>query len=217
MTGKNAQTEAARERILHVAAEMFVEHGLQATSVRKICERAQVNVAMVNYYFHSKEALYLAVFDYARLHRESGEDVHAADAALPPELRLKNAIERMTVNLLAKSGPASLFLRLMSREQMEPTANIVTIAERDVRLQHAYFHALVRAIVGERLSDAEVRNCVLSIIGQAIFYARSRPVHELAVPEVTYDDAGARRIASHIYRFSMAALEHLQSDPLQGN
>ena len=47
--------EPARMRILQTAAELFAEQGYKATSVRKICEAAQVNVAMVNYYFHSKD------------------------------------------------------------------------------------------------------------------------------------------------------------------
>lgn len=56
----------ARERLLQIAAETFVENGFKATSIRKICERANVNVAMVHYYFRSKEDLYLAVLDFAR-------------------------------------------------------------------------------------------------------------------------------------------------------
>jgi len=58
--------EPARARILQAAADLFAEDGYKATSVRRICEAARVNVAMVNYYFHSKEELHLAAFDHAR-------------------------------------------------------------------------------------------------------------------------------------------------------
>lgn len=198
----------ARDRILHVAAELFVAHGLKATSVRKICERANVNVAMVNYYFHSKDELYLAVLEFARQHRETGEDV--ADDTLPAREQLRLAIRRLTFNLLSP-GPASLFTQLLARELTEPSAAIAQIAEHDIKPQHAFFARLVRAAVGEAMSDAEVQNCVFSIIGQAVFYARARPVHELAAPEIRYDELGMEKIADHIYRFSLAGLDALHS------
>lgn len=202
----NDNPALARDRILHVAAEMFVAHGFKATSVRKICERAKVNVAMVNYYFHSKDALYLAVLEFARQHRATGED--AADAALPPREQLRLAIRRLTFNLLSP-GPASLFTQLLARELTEPSAAIAQIAEQDIRPQHAFFAGLVRAVAGDALSQAEVQNCVFSIIGQAVFYARARPVHELAAPDIRYDNAGMENIADHIYRFSLAGLDCL--------
>ena len=51
-------TEPVFDRLLHVAIEVFAERGFRATTVRDICSRANVNVASVNYYFRSKEALY---------------------------------------------------------------------------------------------------------------------------------------------------------------
>ena len=199
--------ELARDRILHVAAELFVEHGFKATSVRKICEMAAVNVSMVNYYFHSKEALHLAVLDYAR-QRAPLMGPALADPAATPAQQLHGAIRDFMFNLLS-SGPASLFTRLLARELVEPTVSMLAIVERDIKPQHQQFGALVRAIVGPGLSDEVVHQCVFSIIGQAVFYPRSRPLHDLAAPQLRYDAAGIEQIADHIYRFSMAALTGL--------
>jgi AcrR family transcriptional regulator len=204
MTEPHDNHEVARDRILHVAAGLFVEHGFKATSVRKICELAGVNVSMVNYYFHSKEELHLAVFDYARQQATTGPSL-ATGAGATPEQQLQAAITEFMFNLLS-SGPASLFTRLLARELVEPTRSITSIVEQDIKPQHQQFGALVRAIAGDTLSDIAVQQCVFSIIGQAVFYPRSRPVHDLAVPGVRYDEAGIRAIADHIYRFSLAAL-----------
>lgn len=59
------QTEAlsTKERILDSAEQLFAEHGFAATSLRMITAAARVNLAAVNYHFHSKEALIRAVFD----------------------------------------------------------------------------------------------------------------------------------------------------------
>jgi AcrR family transcriptional regulator len=205
--------EPARARILQTAAELFAEHGYASTSVRKICEAAQVNVAMVNYYFHSKEELHLAAFDHARdLADASAPTVAEASAAanLPPVEQLRLAIEALVSDML-RSGPASLFSRLVARELIEPTAAIHKLAERNVRPQHALFTGLVRGVVGDAMPAAVVQKCVFSVIGQAVFYARSRIVHELVAPEITYDQTGIAAIASHVAQFSLAALAGMRA------
>ena len=44
--------------IMSVAEKLFAEKGYDGTSVREIAESAQINVAMVSYYFGSKEKLF---------------------------------------------------------------------------------------------------------------------------------------------------------------
>ena len=43
--------------ILEVAEELIAQKGFEGTSVREICTKAQVNVAMISYYFGSKEKM----------------------------------------------------------------------------------------------------------------------------------------------------------------
>lgn len=210
--GNEKESEPARARILQAAADLFAGEGYKATSVRRICEAAKVNVAMVNYYFHSKEELHLAAFDHAReLARASAADVAAASARaqLPPVEQLRLAIEALVSDML-RSGHASLFSRLVARELIEPTAAIHKLAERNVRPQHALFTGLIRGVVGPAMPDDVVQKCVFSVIGQAVFYARSRIVHELVAPEITYDEAGLGSIARHVAQFSLAALEGMR-------
>ena len=50
-----------REAILVAATEEFAEKGYDGASLRGICVRAGVNIALANRYFGSKEALYKRV------------------------------------------------------------------------------------------------------------------------------------------------------------
>ena len=50
--------EGTKERILDAAVGLFAEKGFDKTTVREICAAADVNVALVNYHFKSKEGLY---------------------------------------------------------------------------------------------------------------------------------------------------------------
>lgn len=203
------QAEIARDRILRVAADLFVAHGFKATSIRKICEGAEVNVSMVNYYFRSKDDLYLAVLDFAR-RQEFKEPPHEGDAAserLTPEEKLRRAIENFLKNLLLP-GAHSLLAKLIARELIDPSVAIHAIIANDIRPQHAYFASLIRTIGGEQMRDEEVQKCIFSIHGQVLFYLHNRPINELIAPAIHYDEAGIKQIARHIHRFTLAALQH---------
>ena len=52
-----------KDHILDVAEKVFSDMGFDGASTRMISGEAGVNMAMLNYYFGSKEGLFLAVFD----------------------------------------------------------------------------------------------------------------------------------------------------------
>lgn len=53
---------STKDRILDAAEQLFADHGFANTSLRRITAAAGANIASVNYYFQSKEALIRAVF-----------------------------------------------------------------------------------------------------------------------------------------------------------
>jgi AcrR family transcriptional regulator len=65
-------TSEVRERILNVARELFIRNGYKGASIRDIAAASETNVAMVNYYFHSKYNLFEIIFEDAfnRLQRK---------------------------------------------------------------------------------------------------------------------------------------------------
>ncbi|GIP41154.1 hypothetical protein J31TS4_44340 [Paenibacillus sp. J31TS4] len=53
---------AVKERILSSAKKLFARHGYDGTTVRRICEEAGVNLALVSYHFGGKEQLFQSLF-----------------------------------------------------------------------------------------------------------------------------------------------------------
>ncbi len=51
-------------QILEVAEILFAENGFDGTSVRQIAKKADVNVAMISYYFGSKEKMLESLLNY---------------------------------------------------------------------------------------------------------------------------------------------------------
>jgi AcrR family transcriptional regulator len=54
--------QSTKDRILDAAEQLFADRGFANTSLRRITAAAGANIASVNYYFQSKEALIRAVF-----------------------------------------------------------------------------------------------------------------------------------------------------------
>ena len=52
------QEQTTEEKILETASEVFTEKGFAGTRTRDIAEKAGINLALLNYYFRSKEKLF---------------------------------------------------------------------------------------------------------------------------------------------------------------
>jgi len=52
-----------KEQIINAAIDLFAQKGFEGTSIRDLAAKADVNVAMVNYYFGSKEKLFEALVE----------------------------------------------------------------------------------------------------------------------------------------------------------
>ncbi len=61
----NRNSEEVRQRILVAAEELFAQKGFSATSIREIASSAEVNSAMIYYYFDDKKDLYRSIVDFS--------------------------------------------------------------------------------------------------------------------------------------------------------
>ncbi len=102
-SGPERQRDADRSRraLLDAALEEFSRRGFAGARVADIARRAGVNKQLINYYFGSKEGLYLAL-QRAWLDRE--------ESFAPPEVPLPDLVVRYLLDALA--DPRSLRLLL---------------------------------------------------------------------------------------------------------
>ncbi|TVR41253.1 MAG: TetR/AcrR family transcriptional regulator [Bacteroidia bacterium] len=57
-----ARSRNTEKKIFDAATELFLEKGVDRTSVREIANKAEINLALMNYYFRSKENLFDTIF-----------------------------------------------------------------------------------------------------------------------------------------------------------
>jgi len=120
-----------RSRILDAAEALFVEHGLDATSMRMITTRAGVNLAAVNYHFGSKDKLIQQVFQrrLAELNRQRLAALDAVEAqaqssgeGVKPSEVLKAFFTPALELATDMNDGGHTFMQLLGRTYTEPNA-----------------------------------------------------------------------------------------------
>jgi AcrR family transcriptional regulator len=122
-------------QIMEAAETLFAEKGFNGTSVRDIAEKAKVNLAMVSYYFGSKEKLLEALFDYrGETMKVKLESIIDRKDLLPLE-----KVNLLIDNYIEKVMSQQCFYRIMAREQVLNTTGltaqlILQIKKRNLEL-----------------------------------------------------------------------------------
>ena len=203
---ESSTNEPAFDRLLQVAVEVFAECGFRDATVREICSRAHVNVASVNYYFRSKEALYTQALTFAfrEANRLYPQDA-ALNTSLPPEQRLALFIGSFLHKLLDDSH-LGLHGKLIAREIADPTKALDEIIETAIVPQFALLQEIIQQILGTHADKLTVQRCLLSIFGQCLVFKHSRSIIDRLYPDLIADESAIQAGAEHITQFSLAAL-----------
>ena len=206
-------TASCRNRILEAAGEIFAEDGYRTATVRRICERAGVNIAAINYYFGGKEKLYSEVLRYwHEFAIKKYPPLLSVSENAPSDEQLQAFIRSLLFRLLDKGKPA-WFGKLMAREIAAPTKAFDHMVKEVMRPLNRLLASIVQKIVGTAVSDEELLRCCTSIIGQCVYYYNAKYMAQLFRRDVSTPEE-ITRIADHIMRFSLKGLEHFsESNP----
>jgi AcrR family transcriptional regulator len=200
--------ENTRDKILNAAGEIFAEYGFEGATIRAITERAEVNVAAVNYHFRDKAELYNRVVVDACSASAALHDV-MAEAADSPEERLHSLICHFLEYMLGPDRPAWK-RRLMAREMANPTTALDELVEKNIRpLRDDFLMPTLRELTDGRFNRRQLSLLGSSVMGQCLYFHQSRPIIERLNPDFKIGKAEIEEIADHIARFSLAAIAEL--------
>ena len=199
-------THETEQRLLAAAGEVFAARGFRAATVREICQRAGANVAAVNYHFGDKEGLYFAVLKSCS---------EAALQKYPPTLGLGpgatptdrlHAFVRSLLFRIADKGQPSWHGKLIAHEMAEPTKALTALIDKVYGPALKQLEAIVRELLGQRPAASVVRQCLLSILGQCLYFHYARAAIQHIHPEQGFEPADIERLAKHITQFSLAGI-----------
>jgi AcrR family transcriptional regulator len=192
-----------REQLVDAAERLFAQNGIAGTTVRDITGGAGANVASVNYYFGSREALLQAVI--ARRQEPLNEErlrllAEAAPAGEPPQLRaVLHALAAPCVRL-AFEHPS--FARLASRLRAEADGALWREYRASQSAVRERFQEALAAALPD-LPDAELETRFHYVLGAL----QQLWAHCPFPPEETPD-----RVLTRFLRFFEAGLQASASD-----
>lgn len=103
-----------KDQIMNAAVELFAVKGFEGTSVRELASKAGVNLAMINYYFGSKEKLFENIVECKAVNtREELEEI-----ANDKELDEIGKIDKMVDNYVRRLFCNRYFHRVIHHELM---------------------------------------------------------------------------------------------------
>lgn len=134
-------------QIMEAAEKLFADKGFAGSSVRDIAEAAGVNLAMISYYFGSKEKLMEAMFQYRGQYLQL-----RLQNILHSDMVPMQKVERLIDEYIERIFQKQCFHKVMLREQM--VDNMGPIAEQIAQLKktnQALFKQLIHE--GQRKGD----------------------------------------------------------------
>ncbi len=196
--------------LLEAAGELFAEHGLEGTNIRAIAEKAQANIAAVNYHFGTKENLYTEALRHVAtcapvippevfLARLRGGGVENS-----PEAVIRDLVQDRVSNYLSKKSP-EWHTKLLMRSLLEPNQALEQLIQQIFTPDQDGLMELVLEI-NPKLSPSQARILVFSMIGQCVFYVFAKAPILILLKKEGYDDAFTREIGETVSRIMMSAL-----------
>ena len=131
-------------QLLETAEKLFAEKGFEGTSVRDIADVAGVNIAMISYYFGSKEKLMQALFE-----KKIGDiQVRVVNLIKDDSLTSIQKVEKLIDEHVQKVMGDKKFHRIMVCEQIINKNPAIINLLKDIKLKNA-------GIIGELIKDGQ--------------------------------------------------------------
>ena len=190
--------------IIDCAARLIAEYGYAKVTSKSICEKAQVNMAAINYHFGSREGLYTEILNKVHeymLHADEINKILLSDVSAKEKVEI--FIDTFIDSLYSENN---WYLKVWAREVINssPIVNDILMREALPRLN------IVSKIFSEYtklpVTDPELYSCMLMTLSPFVitFLAHNT---ELLPVQYTREE-----LISHLKRFIFSGLDEFKKD-----
>ena len=132
--------EDSKSKILNASAELFVKNGYDGTSVRQIAKGAGVNIAMISYYFKSKEGVLVDLINETsnKMDEKTGR---IKDLDLEPRERISLLFRTYVDHFVDYDLVSYVFGTELS---LNRNKNIVNLILSIISKSHQYMHQCIK-------------------------------------------------------------------------
>jgi AcrR family transcriptional regulator len=199
-----AKSEEARRKLIEAAGQVFAEVGYEAATVRQITDRAQVNIAAVNYHFGDKAQLYRTV-----LKAVTGRTIQVLKERCgegTPEERLRQFVRSM---LLVKANEESRWAHLlMAREVAQLHEAVGELVVEVIRPVHDVAESIIRDLAGCRKRTPAVKLAASLVVSLTVHRVPQQRIDSRLSPEIDFN-ADPEAVTEQVCRFVLAGVRAL--------
>jgi AcrR family transcriptional regulator len=188
---KHAGRDPTRERILSAALDVFSELGYEGASLRVIGKRARLNPAAVNYYFETKQRMWVAAVEH--LTRPLlGVVVSAIAPGRPARESLRAFLGGLFDTFVADPRPARLFMWGALQAGQLDLERALSMYRPIIDVGAGYFEAAQRT--GQLPTEIDIRIVLPQLFGMFIYTLIDREGHRMQFGADLSDPALAARV-----------------------
>ncbi|WP_300690639.1 TetR/AcrR family transcriptional regulator [Chryseobacterium sp.] len=185
--------------ILDIAEELIAKKGYEGTSVRDICSKANINVAMISYYFGSKEKMMSYLYQYRVLKtRENFSEFADTIKDGKPEMQMREMIKYIVSQLFKYN-----YFHGFVTQELRHTENL-----KDELLDfYQLFVKKLDEVIKKGVASGvftftpKPEDILTMIIGSTLFVIRNKNFYELYVPsknEETYTREAEKKVRMNL-------------------
>mgnify|MGYP001759712651 FL=1 len=198
-------------KILDVAEELIAKKGFDGTSVRDICSKANINVAMISYYFGSKEKMMSYLYQYrVQRTKESFSEFAQTIKEGKPEMQMKEIVNYV-ISLLFKYSYFHGFVTQEMRSLDNVKDDLLEFYQTCViRIEEIVKRGIVSGVFHNAPKSEDI---LTMIIGSALFVIRNKNFYEQYVPtnnEAQYQKESQQKLKNSILLSVFAILDYEQ-------
>ncbi|MGE0018604.1 MAG: TetR/AcrR family transcriptional regulator [Draconibacterium sp.] len=170
MESKDSSTE---DRIKNAAKIVFHKKGFAAARTRDIAEEAGINLALLNYYFRSKEKLFVLVMI------ETLSEFFGLVSLIinNPETTFEEKIEQFAagyIDLIFREPDIPLFI--MSEIRNNPEQLLQKVAIRNTVFNSVFIQQFTEAVEHGKVRDQNFLHFMMNFIGLIVFPFIAKPL-----------------------------------------
>ncbi|MGL6127014.1 TetR/AcrR family transcriptional regulator [Chryseobacterium artocarpi] len=185
--------------ILDIAEELIAKKGYEGTSVRDICSKANINVAMISYYFGSKEKMMSYLYQYRVLKtRENFSEFADTIKDGKPEMQMREMIKYIVSQLFKYN-----YFHGFVTQELRHTENL-----KDELLDfYQLFVKKLDEVIKKGVASGvftftpKPEDILTMIIGSTLFVIRNKNFYELYVPsknDETYAKEAEKKVRMNL-------------------
>ncbi|SKB34313.1 transcriptional regulator, TetR family [Chryseobacterium balustinum] len=193
--------------ILDIAEELIAKKGYEGTSVRDICTKANINVAMISYYFGSKEKMMSYLYQYRVLKtRENFSEFADTIKEGRPEMQMKEMIKYIVSQLFRYN-----YFHGFVTQELRHTENL-----KDELLDfYQLFVKKLDEVIKKGVTSGvftftpKPEDILTTIIGSTLFVIRNKNFYELYVPhkdDESYTKEAEKKVRMNLLMNTFAVL-----------